>query len=626
VPLARAVAVAFAFAAWIVACGCVVRRAEGAVGEVRAFSKISATQGNFRGRLADDDYFGGSVAALGDLDGDATPDVAVGALYDDDGGPDRGAVYVLFLHSNGTVKAEQKISATQGNLQGVPDGGAYFGGSVAGLGDIDGDATLDLAVGAHGDNDGGPQHGAVYILFLHRNGTVKTEQKISDTEGNFQGQLADRDLFGIALAALGDLDGDAIPDLAIGALESGLIGPGAVYVLFLRSNGTAKAEQKISNNVGNLQTVLPNGDQFGCSATAVGDLDGDATTELVVGSDLDDDGGAARGAVYVLFLHRNGTVKRQQKISDTQGNLQGVLEDFTLFGYSVTALGDLDGDATQDVAVGTLEQGRGAVYILFLNPNGTVKAEQEISDTEGNFNGVLDTGDRFGIGVTSLGDLDGDLAPDLVVGAFTDDDGGTNRGAVYVLFLEGVVSTTAGHNALTTGSVSFSSSGAPSTSSDASTLGFSTTGTLSLAVPSPSLSPSGVEVSGDVAFGSNTAIIGVVAGSIAAVCLVAVIVVILVQRQRQGGPVTSAVDGSATEYQLATREHEEDTVAYHNCNVIEAGAGDSAETGEHPNRKSGAGESAVNVGEDQNRTSAGEYHNLQLGENATEACEYHNVP
>jgi hypothetical protein len=75
----------------------------------------------------------GVVGALSDLDGDATPDFAVSAAYDDGGGNARGAVYVLFLHSNGTVKAEQKISDKEGNFLASLVDNDRFGGAVAGL-------------------------------------------------------------------------------------------------------------------------------------------------------------------------------------------------------------------------------------------------------------------------------------------------------------------------------------------------------------------------------------------------------------------------------------------------------------------------------------------------------------
>ena len=73
---------------------------------------------------------------------------------------------------------------------------------------------------------------------------------------------------------------------------------------------------------------------------------------------------------------------------------------------------------------------------------GWVLSHQKISDTLGTFTGILDDFDSFGTSVTSLGDLDGDGAGDLAVGAFFDDDGGLGRGAVWVLFRDGVGAVT----------------------------------------------------------------------------------------------------------------------------------------------------------------------------------------
>ena len=71
-----------------------------------------------------------------DVDGDGVPELAVGATYDDDGGTNRGAVYILFLNADGTVRAQQKISSTQGGLGAVLDNSDLFGHSVASLGDF----------------------------------------------------------------------------------------------------------------------------------------------------------------------------------------------------------------------------------------------------------------------------------------------------------------------------------------------------------------------------------------------------------------------------------------------------------------------------------------------------------
>ena len=143
----------------------------------------------------------------------------MGAAFDDDGGPDRGAVWLLFLDESGAVKPERKISATVGGFTGILDEDDSFGSGLASLGDLDGDGVCDVAVGALADDDGGSARGAVWVLFLNRNGTVKSHQKISATEGGFTGALENGDLFGRSVASLGDFDGDGVCDIAVGAAD-----------------------------------------------------------------------------------------------------------------------------------------------------------------------------------------------------------------------------------------------------------------------------------------------------------------------------------------------------------------------------------------------------------------------
>ena len=405
---------------------------------VKNHLKITETQGGFTGNLDSSDFFGDSVSNLGDLDGDGVTDIAVGARNDDDGGANHGAIWILFLNNNGTIKVHQKISDTQGGFTGDINSSDSFGSSVSNLGDLDGDSVTDIAVGACLDDDGGANHGAIWILFLNNNGTVKSHQKISDTQGGFTGTLDD-DAFGKSVTDIGDLDGDGVTDIAVGAHwdddgQWGNSDTGAVWILFLRSNGTVKSQQKISPISGGFNGTLNNGDYFGWSISNLGDLDGDGVTDIAMGALQDDDGGANHGAIWILFLNNNGTVKSHQKISDTQGGFTGTLDDGS-FGYSVSDAGDLDGDGITDIAVGAPchRANRGAVWILFLNSNGTVKSHQKISDVTGGFNGTLNNGDFFGCSVSSIGDIDGDDNTDIVVGARY--DGGSNMGAIWILFL-----------------------------------------------------------------------------------------------------------------------------------------------------------------------------------------------
>ncbi|MBL4753542.1 MAG: FG-GAP repeat protein [Flavobacteriales bacterium] len=339
--------------------------------------KIANNSGGFAGSLFLGDNFGNYITGLGDLNGDGVEDIAVGNAFRDDGGLNRGAVWILFMNVDGTVKGHQVISSTLGGFTGPLRDGDRFGTSVNLLGDLNGDGFIEIAVGAGLDDDGGSNKGAVWILSLNPNGTVRTQLKISEISGGFTGSLI--------------------------------------------------AE-------GRFQAVSP-----------IGDLDGNNVMDIAVGVPLDDDGGINRGAVWILFLNSDGSVKAQQKISSTQGNLTPTMSDGANFGAGITPLGDLDCDGVDDIAVGSWRDSdggsagneRGSVFILFMNTDGTVKAQQKISDTEGNFTGILDNFDRFGVALTTLGDLNGDGISDLVVGARYDDDGGLNRGAVWVLSIDG---------------------------------------------------------------------------------------------------------------------------------------------------------------------------------------------
>ncbi len=413
--------------------------------EVSTEQKISSDQGRFEGDLDDDDRFGESVAGIGDLESDGVFDLAVGAPGDDDGGRDRGAVWILFLDADGKVDIQQKISSDEGDFEGNLDDDDGFGGAIAALHDLNGDGFLDLAVGAPGDDDGGVDHGAVWVLFLKDDGKVRIFQKISEDEGGFTGNLNAGDGFGAAITNLGDLDRDGVDDLAVGAPwdDDGGTDRGAVWILFMNQDGSVKASQKISSREGELSREPQDGDHFGSALTTIGDLNGDGVIDLAVGNPGDDDGGTDRGAVWILFLNRDGSVSEMKRISQTRGDFDGELPDGAGFGNALSNLGDLNEDGFDELAVGAegMDDGgtdRGAVWVLFLKEDASVISASRISDTKGGFDGKLDNADRFGCAITNTGDLDADGLDDLAVGACGDDDGGSNKGAAWILYMGGI--------------------------------------------------------------------------------------------------------------------------------------------------------------------------------------------
>jgi hypothetical protein len=340
---------------------------------VASFQKISETEGSFTHTLVDYDYLGWSVASIGDLDGDGVTDIAVGARLDDDGGTDRGAVYVMFLQTDGTVLSAQLISSTEGSFTGTLDNSDYWGSSVASIGDLDSDGVVDLMVGAYGDDDAGTDSGAVWVLFMATDGTVSSFQKISNEYGYFGAGLDASDWFGWSVANIGDLDGDGVVDVAVGAYrdEDGFGEAGAVYVLFLATDGTVASYGKISAVFGSFTADLATSDYFGSSVTGVGDVNLDGVLDIAVGAILDDDFTTDVGAVYVLFMNADGSVQSFDKISattsDELGSFLTTASDW--FGHSSACTGVLDSEGKVELVVGARmdddgSTDRGAVYML----------------------------------------------------------------------------------------------------------------------------------------------------------------------------------------------------------------------------------------------------------------------
>lgn len=335
----------------------------------------------------------------------------------------------------------------------------YFGFSIAAVGDIDGDGIVDLAVGAPGDDDGGFDTGAVYILFLNSAGQVRSHRKISarpawahrvpwrwvlphGVQGGLVEEFEPEENFGVAIAPLGDLDGDGVPDIAVGARDGSEARDwrGRVRVLFLRRDGSIKRHQVIDIDADTPGGPLEPGDEFGFGLANIGDLDGDGIPELAAGARADSEVGYGHGAIWTLFLDRNGALRHAQKINEVHGGFGGKLNRLNEFGTAIAGIGDITGDGIPDIVVSARGDRRtgsatGAIWLLALNRDGTVLGERRLGPGEDGFPAPLRGRDYFGAGLAHLGDLDGDGWPEIAVGAEGDDGGGDNSGAVWIVSL-----------------------------------------------------------------------------------------------------------------------------------------------------------------------------------------------
>lgn len=358
-------------------------------GTAQSVTRI-AHQTNGGPALADRVAFGSAVTAIGDLNGDGRPELAVGAYNDNTGALRNGAVYILFLNADGTV---QKYTKVADRINGGPTlpGDTHFGSALCSPGDLNGDGVPDLVVGADNDQISvtAGQAGSVYVLLMNPDGSAAEARKI--TSGlNGGPELGGFNYFGRSVASPGDLNGDGVADLVVGAFDDDTGGGniknrGAVHVLFLDAQGSVTSTRKIAHLLNGGPSLVA-GDHFGISAAAVGDLNGDGVPDLAIGARMDATGGPGRGAVHLLLMNSDGTVQSFRKIAH-QTNGGPSLTDNAQFGVSVTSLGDLNGDGFTDLAVGGDVDNaggvtRGAVHILFLTQGPSLDALADISVPE----------------------------------------------------------------------------------------------------------------------------------------------------------------------------------------------------------------------------------------------------
>ncbi len=380
---------------------------------------INSGQGGFTAPLDPGDRFSRYHDAAGDVNGDGVIDLVVGARSDDDGATDAGAVYLLFMNTEGTVSSYQKISMLEGGFSETLNAGNFFGYGVAGMGDLDNDGVPDIAVSAPV-----PPNRALYIIHLNANGTVK----------DFVKNLG---IPGMGLANVGDLNNDGIPELLCCEPMSNDGGTqrGAIDLVFLDGTGTVipASTVRISSTSGGFGAGLSNGDQFGGRGAAVlGDLGGDGTLEVAVGAFMTD---GAKGAIWILSLDPlTHHVTSKLRIAATENGFNEALPDSAMFGHALACPGDLNGDGIPELITGANQYNEGYGYILYLNADGSVKTFTRINNNEGGFGLSLVTSpepERFSRSISFVGDLrgDGSIAVNMGGGA-----GGT--GTLYLLFFK----------------------------------------------------------------------------------------------------------------------------------------------------------------------------------------------
>ena len=153
-------------------------------------------------------------SSAGDVDGDGLDDLLVGASFNDDGGETAGKAYLVLGSS---LSSTSGIDLSDADYSFVGENSDdQLGRSVSSAGDVDGDGLDDLLVGAVGNNDGGESAGKAYLILGSSLGSA-SDIDLSDTDYSFVGENSD-DQSGMAVSSAGDVDGDGLDDLLVGAV------------------------------------------------------------------------------------------------------------------------------------------------------------------------------------------------------------------------------------------------------------------------------------------------------------------------------------------------------------------------------------------------------------------------
>ncbi len=403
------------------------------------------------------DQSGTSVASAGDVNGDGLSDLIVG-------GPGDGRSYVVFGQT-GTPAID--LSAVATGQGGFVINGQYTGDrsgySVASAGDINGDGLADLIIGApYSDPASGSYGGRSYIVFGQTNTSAINLSAVANGIGGFvvNGQVFQNaeitvgEQSGMSVASAGDINGDGLADLIIGAPNavnvdnngSMFTSSGRSYVVFGQTSTTAIDLSTIALGSGGfaINGQFDQNSLSGRSVASAGDVNGDGFADLIIGAPNSSDGGLS----YVVFGKSTTDAIDLSAIANGTGGFvisgQGGHASFLRTGTSVASAGDVNGDGLSDLFVGALARGHGGGGYVVFGKTGT--SEINLSDiaagTGGGFAINAEEASNYtGWSVANAGDINGDGLSDMIIGAPRSDTDINSAGRSYVVF--GQTGTTA---------------------------------------------------------------------------------------------------------------------------------------------------------------------------------------
>ena len=351
-------------------------------------------------------YLGFSVAGAGDVNGDGYADVIVSASSYDNGQTNEGAVWVYHGGTGG-------ISSSASTMLESNQASGGLGNSIAGAGDVNGDGYADVIIGASSYDNGETNEGAAWVYHGGAGG-------ISSSASTMLESNQASAYLGTSVSGAGDVNGDGYADVIVGATHynNGEPYEGAAFVYHGGAGGISSSAS----------TILES-DQasafLGRSVAGAGDVNGDGYADVIVGAGSYDNGELNEGAAFVYHGGAGG-------ISSSASTLLEANVSWAHLGYSVAGAGDVNGDGYADVIVGADNYSNGqfneGVALVYHGGTGG------ISTTASTLLEANQAEAFFGTSVAGAGDVNADGYADVIVGAYSYDNGETNEGAAFVYY------------------------------------------------------------------------------------------------------------------------------------------------------------------------------------------------
>ncbi|MCF6220211.1 MAG: hypothetical protein L3J65_03780 [Robiginitomaculum sp.] len=425
-----------------------------------SLSGLDGTNGFVINGLAAGDRLGTSVSGLGDVNGDGFADFIIGAPG---AFSNSGDSYVIFGGADGYTGNFDlnSLDGTNGFILYGTNANDQTGISVSGAGDINADGFADILVGGSNVDVNGMNAGEAYVVFGSSAAHYPNLflDALDGSNGFIISGLASDTQTGYSVSAAGDVNGDGIDDILVGApgQQTDTAEPGSTagetYVVFGTTDGFANNFDlaSLDGTNGFVINGLPdngsgaNIDGSGSSVSNAGDINGDGIDDILIGAPrtvLDDV--RAPGQAYIVY----GTVSGYGgsfDLADLDGSNGFVISapQFSTAGFSVSGAGDINGDGYADFIVGAprgfseVGSRAGQSYVIYGSDSGFDGNLDlgALNGTQGFVISGINAGDENGTAVSGAGDVNGDGFADILVSSPGVDVGGLSQiGQSYIIY------------------------------------------------------------------------------------------------------------------------------------------------------------------------------------------------